>query len=100
MVQKIEFMILILVKSNAVDKINEDREVNFNTNERVNSNGTINKEEPVKVTVRKNLSQLIETGGLPKGKSVKKCKSKCTRPNTTYNRYAEDAKDVGTIFEW
>ena len=37
-----------------VDKINEDREVNFNTNERVNSNGTVNKEEPVKVTIRKN----------------------------------------------
>lgn len=80
----------------AVDKINEDREVNFNTNERVNSNGTVNREKPVKITIKKQPAQLIETGGLPKAKVLKSINPNVPdqTPPTT-DTAAEDAKDAG-----
>jgi len=37
----------------AVKKINEQREVNFSTKEQVNSNGTLNRAKPMKVTIKK-----------------------------------------------
>jgi len=42
----------------AVDKINQQREVNFSTKEQLNSNGTYNRAKPMKVTIKKQASGL------------------------------------------
>lgn len=42
----------------AVKKINEQREVNFSTKEQINSNGTVNRAKPIKITVKKQASVL------------------------------------------
>ena len=42
----------------AVDKINQQREVNFSTKEQINSNGTYNRAKPMKVTIKKQASGL------------------------------------------
>jgi len=80
----------------AVDKINENREVNFSTNERVNSNGTINKEEPVKISIKKQTITQMTTGKQPTAEvltSVNPNVPNQTVPTT--DTAAEDAKDAG-----
>jgi len=42
----------------AVDKINQQREVNFSTKEQINSNGTYNRAKPMKITIKKQASGL------------------------------------------
>jgi len=37
----------------AVKKINEQREANFSTKEQINSNGTVNRAKPMKITIKK-----------------------------------------------
>ena len=46
----------------AVKKINEQREANFSTKEQINSNGTVNRAKPMKITIKKQSAVSLSTG--------------------------------------
>ena len=54
----------------AVKKINEQREANFSTKEQINSNGTVNRAKPMKITIKKQ-SVAGELGPIPHATRLK-----------------------------